>query len=102
MGGCLEDLFRTFMYSGSKGRIRNVKEENFTIELNSKDVDVLDFSHPETDRLRAQFLTKALGHFRNPDHAEQVKVIKNEFLSKAKKKEQAIMVAKKIVKSIIN
>lgn len=50
------DLFATFMFPGSGGRIRNPIENNYSIELNSEDVSLVDFSHHKIQRKRGEFL----------------------------------------------
>lgn len=92
----LGDLFNTFMFPGSAGRIRNVEEAEYVIELDSTGVDTLDFAHPDQDEARARVLKSWLPNFKGDiakkgDIKYQVSELIKKFEKRALDKKQRIL-----------
>lgn len=68
------DLFATFMFPGSGGRIRNPIESKYSLELNSESVSLVDFSHYDTQQKRGEYLL----HYTNKQRSRLEKEAFNE------------------------
>jgi hypothetical protein len=95
-------LFRTFMFSGSEGRIRNKDEAQYSIELDSEGVGILDFAHPDQDLARIKVLEKLYSKFRKSSDRLKIQLVMGELGIRAKNKAQRISDAEKKTNDLIN